>query len=229
MSAEPNQPAQLTYEQHFQVLADAHHDDGDPSVFVFDNYLKWKGVPLNATRLTQQQEHLSRHFAVLEFSGSAEFQVFATLGASYKVIPGSQDSFGDRRGVRYEYLLHAPAHYSDEISSLMLLVADYPFSAQVEYQPGYVLPIGEPIVGGVGMEFLYFTYPYLDDQRMLAGSPWGQIERGKYLIQTLWIMPIYRSEVSFLRRNGPDAFEEHVNRRHAQRYDAYDFTRLPYV
>jgi hypothetical protein len=229
MYTDPSQTTPITYDQHFQVLADAHHADGDPSVFVFENYLKWKGVPLNASRVTAAQEHLSRHFAVLEYRGSDEFQVFATLGASYEVIPGSQESFGDRRGVRYEYLLHAPARYADEISGLMLLVAQYPFSAQVEYQPGYVLPIGEPVVSGSGMEFLYLTYPYVDDVRMLEGRPWGQIERGKYLIQTLWAIPIYRSEVSFLRRHGPDVFEEHINRRHAERYDAFDFERLPYV
>ena len=228
MTNKPNSP-EISYEKQFQVLANAHHADGDPSVFVFENYLKWKGVPLNATRTTTPQEHLSPHFSVLEYPGTDEFHVFATLGASYSVIPKSAASFDDRRGVRYEYLLHAAASYADDVSSLMLLVAQYPFKAQEEYQPGYILPIGEPVLPDSGMEFLYFTYPYLDDDRMEQESPWGQIERGKYLIQTLWVFPLYLSEVNFVRRNGPEAFEDHVNRRHMLRYDAFDFDRLPYM
>jgi hypothetical protein len=222
-------PSQITYEQQFQALTDEHRTNGDPTVFVFDTFLRWKGVPLNGARLTDTHEHLSRHFSVLEFAGTPEFRVYATLGASRTIIPGSPTSFGDQRGVRYEYLMHANPAHADAISDLLLLVAEFPFKEQAEYQPGYVLPIGEPIVAGSGMEYLYFTYPYLDDAKLYDEHPWGQIDRNPFLIQILWAFPIYRSELQFLRRNGPDAFEELVNERHRINYDGFDMLRTPYV
>jgi hypothetical protein len=225
----PEQPPQISYEQQFDTLMEEHRATGDPAVFVFDTYLRWKGVPLNGARLKGNHEHLSRYFSVLEFPGTVDFRVYGTLGASRMAIPGSAASFGDERGVRYEYLIHADPQHEDAMIDLLLLVAEFPFKEQVEYQPGYVLPIGEPVVLGSNMEYLYFTYPYLDDARLYEGNPWGQIDRGNVLIQMLWAFPIYLSEFQFLRRHGPDAFEEAVNQRHRARYDAYDFARLPYV
>jgi hypothetical protein len=223
------QPTQIAYEQQFNALADEHRATGDPTVFVFDTYLRWKGVPLNGARPAEVPEHLSRHFSVLEFPGAPDFHVYCTLGASFSVIPGSPAAFGDERGVRYEYLVHAAPQHQDAVSELLVHVAEFPFTEQADYQPGYVLNIGAPIVPGSGMEYLYFTYPYLDDARLYEGRPWGQVERGKVLIQVLWIFPIYRSEFQFLRQRGPEAFEELVNERHQQHYDAFDMLRLPYV
>lgn len=220
---------EIPYEQQFNVLTEEHRANGDPAVFVFDTYLRWKGVPLNGARLTIAHEHLSRHFSVLEYPGGEEFHVYCTLGASRNNIPGSVESFGDTRGVRYEYLMHAEPRYQDEVIELLLHIAEFPFDEKAEYQPGFVLNIGAPVVSGSGMEYLYFTYPYLDDGRIYQEQPWAQIERGAVLIQILWVFPIYRSEFQFLRREGPDAFEELINERHRTRYDAYDFGRLPYV
>jgi Suppressor of fused protein (SUFU) len=222
-------PTQIAYEQQYNLLAAEHRTNGDPTVFVFDTYLRWKGVPLNGARPIEIPEHLSRHFSVLEFAGTTDFRVFGSLGASFMPIPGSEVSFNDPRGVRYEYLLHAPEHYTDEISELLMLVAEFPFKHKVEVQPGYVLQIGEPVVPGSNMEYLYFTYPYLDDARLYEGNPWGQIEQGKVIIQVLWAFPIYLTEYQFLRKHGVDQFEELINQRHQKRYDAYDFERLPYV
>lgn len=219
----------IPYEQHFRILADAHHADGDPSVFVFENYLKWKGVPHGAARPLDEQVGLSPHFSVLNYPGGPGFGVYATMGASYTPIPGSMQSFDNGFGVRYEYLLHAEQRYEDEVAELLFKVAQFPFRAQIEVQPGYILPLGEPIIEGSGVEFLYYSYPYLDDQRLNEAAPWGQIERGKYLIHMLWLLPIYRSEVSYIRRHGPDAFEDQMHKRHSIRYDGFDFTRLPYI
>lgn len=222
-------PIQIGYEQQYSLLADEHRATGDPTVFVFDTYLRWKGVPLNGARPAEVPEHLSRHFSVLEFPGTDEFRVYATLGACMHPIPGSAASFGDARGVRYEYLMHADPRHFDEVSELLMLASEFPFKEQVEYQPGYVLQIGEPVVAGSGMEYLYFTYPYLDDAKLYQDDAWGQIDRGKALIQILWVFPIYRSEFQFLRQYGPEAFEDRVNERHRVRYDAFDPMRLPYV
>ncbi len=219
----------IPYEQQFHILADAHNANGDPTVFVFDNYLRWKGVPRGGARPADEQVGLSPHFSVLSFPGGPGFQVYATMGASYTTIPDSIKSFDNDYGVRYEYLLHSEARYEDETADLLFKVAQFPFRAQVEVQPGYILPLGEPIIEASGIEFLYYSYPYLDDKRLNETQPWGQIERGKYLIHILWLLPIYRSEVSYIRRYGPEAFEEQMQARHQIRYDAFDFTRLPYV
>ncbi len=224
-----NEPVVISYDQQYEVLAAAHRDDGDPTVFVFENYLKWKGMPLNGARLQVASEYLSRHFAVLEYSGNDDFHVYCTLGASCQVIPHSQNSFDDRRGVRYEYLMHAPTHHQDAVIDLLGLVAEFPFEHHLEVGPGFVLPIGEPIIDGSGIEYLYYTYPYLDDHKLMSNDPWGQIERGKSLIQVLWMMPLYLSEVQFLRAKGVDAFEDLCAVRHARRYDMFDFMREPYV
>lgn len=219
----------LPYEQQYNILADAHHADGDPTVFVFDNYLRWKGVPRGGARPADEQVGLSPHFTVLSYPGGPGFQVYATMGASYTIIPGSLQSFDGEYGIRYEYVMHAEPRYEDEVADLLFKVAQFPFRAQTEVQPGYILPLGEPIIEGSGMEFLYYTYPYLDDQRMSEPQPWGQIEQGKYLIHMLWVLPIYRSEVSYIRHHGPEAFEEKMQERHQIQYDAFDFTRLPYI
>jgi hypothetical protein len=222
-------PPQIAYEQQYNLLAAEHRKNGDPTVFVFDTYLRWKGVPLNGARPTEIPEHLSRHFSVLEYAGTADFRVFATLGASLIAIPGSAASFNDTRGVRYEYLLHAPERHSEAISELLMLVAEFPYKHNVEVQPGYVLNIGTPIIPGSHMEYLYFTYPYLDDAKLYEGHPWGQIEQGKALIHVLWALPMYLSEYQYLRQHGVDQFEELINHKHQQRYDAFDFERLPYI
>ena len=90
-----------------------------------------------------------------------------------------------------------------------------------------VAPIGEPVVRGSSMEYLYFTYPFLDDQKIYEGGAHGQIDRDGFLIQTLWIFPIYRSEYLDLRTIGIEAFEEQLFEHHRERYDAYEFDRLP--
>lgn len=91
------------------------------------------------------------------------------------------------------------------------------------------MPVGEPVAPGSPMEYLYFTYPYLDDSRMYESNPWGEIERPELLIQVLWVLPIYRSEAQFIRIAGMEAFEGRLQERHAQIYDAYDLMRLPLV
>jgi hypothetical protein len=168
------------------------------------------------------------YFSVLEYPAEHRFAAYCTLGASYKVIPGSQASFGDARGVRHEYILHAFPDYADAAVELLIMLSEFPFKHSLEIGPGFVLPIGEPVAEGSHMEYLYFTYPFMDEPD-IARHAQGQIERPEALIQTLWVFPIYRSEVEFIRANGPEAFEELCYARHTQHYDADDFLRLPYV
>lgn len=234
MSDQPQQPPQpdpqvvAYFEQFYATLAHAHAQTGDPAALVFENYLRWKGLPADAIRLEDRVEHLSPYFSVLEYPAEHRFAAYCTLGASYKVIPGSQASFSDARGVRHEYILHAFPDYADAAVELLIMLAEFPFKHNLEIGPGFVLPIGEPVVEGSHMEYLYFTYPFMDEPD-IARHAQGQIERPEALIQTLWVFPIYRSEVEFIRANGPEAFEELCYARHAQHYDADDFLRLPYV
>jgi hypothetical protein len=212
-------------------LDEAYRRERDPAVLVLDNYMRWKGAPEHLIRVAppEGERLVSRHFAVLAYPGNQLFTTYATLGASLRIVPNSPRSFGDRRGVRYEYLFHAQPAYETEVCELLALVAEHPHRHGVEVGPGYVLPIGEPVAQGSGMEYLYFTYPYLDDPRMFEGRPQGQIERPELLIQWLWVLPIYLSEFNYIKRTGPDAFEELLQNRHGEVYDAYAFNRLPVV
>ncbi|HWQ13018.1 MAG TPA: suppressor of fused domain protein [Roseiflexaceae bacterium] len=214
-------------------LQDAYRREGDPALLVFERYLRWKGPPAHLIRVAPAPEDagrlVSRHFAVLAYPQNPLFTTYGTLGGSMRVIPHSPRSFADRRGVRYEYLMHAPPEREREVCDLLALIAEHPHRHTLEIGPGYVLPVGEPVVPRSSMEYLYLTYPYLDDPRMFEGTPQGQIERPDALIQWLWVLPIYRSEFHYIRNAGPQAFEELLQRRHSEVYDAYDFLRLPVV
>ena len=212
-------------------LQAAYRQERDPAALVLDNYLRWKGAPAHLVRVAPPdgERLVSRHFAVLAYPANQLFTTYCTLGASLRAIPHSQRSFGDRRGVRYEYIMHAAPAHEPVVCDLLALIAEHPHRHEVEVGPGYVLPIGEPIAPGSGMEYLYFTYPYLDDPRMFEGRPQGQIERPDALIQWLWVLPIYLSERNYLRKIGTEAFEELLQARHSEVYDAYAFSRLPLV
>lgn len=220
----------------FRTALDAAYVcDGDPTALVFDRYLHWKGLPSFIARPVFQEgiapveTFVSPHFAVLAYQTNPLYTTLCTLGASYRIIPFSRASFGDERGVRYEYIMHAAQANEHQTAELLALVAEYPFVHNVEIGPGYVMPVGEPVAPGSPMEYLYFTYPYLDDNRLYESNPWGEIERPELLIQVLWVLPIYRSEARFIRTAGMDAFEERLQERHSQIYDAYDLMRLPVV
>ncbi len=214
------------------VLDAAFVRDGDPATLVFDNYLRWKGTPEYLIRPAApedgQPSSVSDNFAVLCYPANELFTTFCTLGASRQIVPGSPASFGDPRGVRYEYIMHAPQPHEHAIAELLVLIAEHPYNHAIEVGPGFILPIGEPVVPGSGMEYLYYTYPYLDDPQIYE-QPYGQIERPQLMIQTLWVFPIYRSEVQFIRRNGPDAWETRLQEHHSEIYDAYKFLRNPLV
>ncbi|ABU58087.1 suppressor of fused domain protein [Roseiflexus castenholzii] len=220
----------------FRAALDAAYvRDDDPTALMFDHYLRWKGSPSFIARPVFQEGMgpmetlVSRHFTVLAYQANPLYTTLCTLGASYRVIPFSRVSFGDERGVRYEYIMHAARANEQQAAELLALVAEYPFVHNVEIGPGYVMPVGEPVAPGSPMEYLYFTYPYLDDSRMYESNPWGEIERPELLIQVLWVLPIYRSEAQFIRIAGMEAFEGRLQERHAQIYDAYDLMRLPLV
>jgi hypothetical protein len=216
-------------------LQAAMRQEGDPAALVLERYLRWKGAPEHLIRVGPAAEVdgglrlLSRQFAVLVYPHNPLFTTYCTLGGSYRPIPNSQRSFADRRGVRYEYILHATPEHEAEVCDLLALIAEHPHRQGVEIGPGYVLPIGEPVTRTSGMEYLYFTYPYLDDERLYEGDPHGQIERRDMLLQWLWVFPIYLSEFSYIKSVGAEAFEDLLQKRHAEVYDAYAFNRLPIV
>ncbi|MGQ9548835.1 MAG: suppressor of fused domain protein [Roseiflexus sp.] len=220
----------------FRAALDAAyvHDD-DPAALVFDNYLRWKGTPTFLVRPVFKDDAppaetcVSPHFTVLVYRANPLYTTLCTLGASCRIIPFSRASFGDERGVRYEYIIHAAPSNEQHAAQLLALIAEYPFIHTIEIGPGYILPVGEPVVPGSPMEYLYFTYPYLDDGRLYESNPWGQIERPDLLIQMLWVLPIYRSEAQFIRAKGIEAFEQRLQERHSRIYDAYDMLRLPVV
>ena len=136
-------------------LQAAYRQERDPSVFALDNYLRWKGAPEHLVRVAPDPDQagerlVSRHFAVLVYPKNPLFTTYATLGAGYRVIPGSPRSFGDRRGVRYEYSMRAPPAHETEVCDLLALVAEHPHRHELEVCPGAILPIGDPVARGSG-------------------------------------------------------------------------------
>lgn len=198
----------------------------DPIGIVYDNYVKWKGTPLDMTKPATVPEHLSQHFQILEYPGDHDYRVFCTVGASATIIPHSSARFKNEHGVRYEYLLHALPLYRVQAWETLLMVATYPFLQNYMYYAGSIIPIGGTLVEGSPMAYLYFTYPYEDDPKIYDPPSWGQIERDDVLIQTLWVFPIHKSEAHYVETNGPDAFEEVCG---TQPFASYDFFRAPLV
>lgn len=83
------------------------------------------------------------------------------------------------------------------------------------------------MVPGSEMTWMYLTYPYLDDSVLYTKQPYGQIKTEQYLIQTLWCLPLYATEVELLQQIGVDEFENRLYERHSHQYDGYDFSRQP--
>lgn len=195
---------------------------------VFENYRKWKGEP-NFVHHTQEMDvNLSPHFAILQYTSVVSYHVFCTVGASYQLIPQSQQKFKNPRGVRYEYLLHGVIGRTKEICDLLYMIAAYPFRQNIFYYSGFVLPMGtgKTVSPSSAMEFIYFTYPYEDDPRIYEPPSWGEIKFPDLLIQTLWVIPIYRSEALFIRQAGPQAFEDRCAETPLQ---FQDFNRKPLI
>lgn len=212
-------------------LAAAQRANGDPGIVVFENYVRWKGPPAQVMRLAADDAAdppISPQFAILVYAQNPLFNTYCTLGASLRPVPGSAAYSGDPRGVRFEYLIHARPEDEQQITDLLPLVAAHPYVHNIGTGPGAVLSIGEPVVRGSAMEYLYLTYPYVDEPHMQTRA-YGQIDQGDLLIQMLWLIPLYRSEVAHLEQIGPEAFEELLFARHQERYDAYELDRLPLV
>jgi hypothetical protein len=216
-------------------LVTAREQSGDPAATVFEHYLRWKGPPQHLVRqpppadVPPEALLVSPWFSVLAYRQNPLYQTYCTLGASYRSIPHSAASTGDARGIRHEYIMHAPEHHEAAICELLLLVSEYPQLHEREIGVGFVVPIGEPVVVGSGMEYLYCSLPFLDDQRLYQADAFSRIDRPEGLIQLVWLVPIYRSEYQHLRTIGSIAFEEWLFEHHRQRYDAYEFDRLPLI
>lgn len=202
------------------------HTSGDPAIMVYERLVLWKGMPDHRYGARPKQgadgilPTLSQHFSLCVFSANPLYAVFCTVGASLTPIPHSTTSTGDPRGMRFEYLMHAPEHHAELVCELLLMIAEHPHIHQREIGPGYVLPIGEPIVPGSAIEFLYFTYPFLDDPHIYEVNPAGEIDHPRAYIQTLWVVPMTRTERSYLRTHGVEAFETLLHQKHSERYDA---------
>ena len=206
------------------------HASADPSIMVYERLMLWKGAPTfrYGARPKQGAEglhaSLSSHFSICAYHSNPLYHVFCTVGGSLNVIPKSMESTGDPRGMRFEYLLHAAEEHAELACELLLMIAEHPHVHQREIGPGYVLPIGEPLIAGSALEFLYFTYPFLDDPHIYEVNPAGEVDHPKAYIQTLWVIPITRAERDFIRHRGVEQFEEFLHARHRERYDA-DFLR----
>ncbi len=206
------------------------HASSDPAIMVYERMVAWKGMPTFRFGARPKQgaeglhQALSQHFSICVYESNPLYSVFCTVGASYNIIPKSVQSTGDERGMRYEYLMHAPAQNAELACELLLMIAEHPHLHQREIGPGYILPIGEPLVTGSVLEFLYFTYPFLDDPHIYEVNPAGEVDHPRAYIQTLWIIPISRAERDYIRTHGVEQFEAFLHAQHRERYNA-EFTR----
>lgn len=200
----------------------------DPTPIVFANYLTWKGEPLNVARTAPNDPNVSPNFGILEYASAGAHHVYCTAGASYTTIPHSHLHFKSGQGVRFEYIVHALPQHKTDVYDLLFMIAAYPFVQNFEYFPGCVLPLGTDatVVAGSSMNYLYFTYPYLDDPKIYESEPHGQIKLKNALIQTLWVFPIHESEAAYIRTAGIDEFEDVI---YKKRMQAHDFFRAPVV
>jgi hypothetical protein len=196
----------------------------DPRSLVLDNYVQWKGEPQAVYTPSTIPDTLSPRFGVLEYAAEA-YSVYCTAGASSTIQPYSQQAYDDSRGVRFEYLLHGVPTYHVRVCELLMMLASYPYSQNVLYESGSIIPIGGTVVPDSALTYVYLTYPYQDDPHIYTSTPAGQIDTDDVLIQTWWAIPISREEAVFVRRFGPDTFEKHCFERLSQNYDVFDFFR----
>lgn len=219
-----------TNDPYRRALHALWHAKADPAIMVYERLVVWKGMPTHRFGARPKQaseglhDALSELFSICVYESNPLYSVFCTVGASLRMIPKSDLSTGDPRGMRFEYLMHAPAEHAELACEFLLMIAEHPHIHQREVGPGYVLPIGEPIIPGSAIEFLYFTPPFLDDPHIYEVNPAGEIDHPRAYIQTLWVVPMTRAERDFLRKNGVEAFEALLHRSHSERYDAA-FTR----
>ena len=209
-----------------EQLAQRWERESDPAVLYYDRLLRWKGTPTFRIGARPKQgaegihSALSAHFSICVFQQNPLFDVYCTVGASRSTIPHSTHTSRDPRGIRHEYLMHASNVYSEAVCEILLMIAEHPHIHNLEIGAGFVMPIGEPIVPNSALEYLYFTYPFLDDPHIYDPNPAGEIDHPQTYIQTLWILPISKAERQYLRTNGVEAFEAFLHEQHSQRYDS---------
>ncbi len=121
------------------TLDAAHMRNDDPTTPVFDNYLRWKGVPAFLVRPVFKNDappaemFVSPHFTLPVYRANPLYTTLCTLGAGYRAIPFSRASFGDERGVRYAYGMEASeqrlqerhSHIYDAYDMLRLPVVEH--------------------------------------------------------------------------------------------------------
>lgn len=204
---------------------------------VAENYRRWKGQPSHVHRLQAQYQGVLPSFEILEYreegpysmsaTGDERYSLYCTVGASHQVIPQSKQELGDQRGMRHEFLMHGQPQYQREIANYLEMLACYPFLTNSFLSVGSVvsLPEGKTLVEGSSIDLLYLTFPYEDDRNWDA-EPFGQISTSQYLVQMLWVLPIYQSEAQFLYGHGLEAFDSLC---YDRRLQACDFMRKPMI
>lgn len=206
----------------------------DPTVLYYERLLQWKGAPTFRLGARPHQGGEGLHsaisplFSIFVYQNNPLFDVYCTVGASRSPLPHSTRSSRDPRGMRHEYIMHASNVYAEVACEILLLVSEHPYANNIDIGPGYVMPIGEPIIADSSLEYLYFTYPFLDDPHIYDAHPAGEIDHPQAYTQAIWILPITRAERQYLRTHGVDAFEAFLHEQHSQRYDA-DFLRASLV
>ena len=182
----------------------------DAIVGVLENYKSWLGEPSSIVYPERGYPDLLPKFYLLEYSRE-NYSTVCTVGASQEIIPGSQGKF-DGLAVAYEYLAHSSKPYEQVMRDLLLRIAGYPYLVKQFIYSGQAIPIGENLAGVDGLNHVYLTFPYEDDDQIYTKSPKGQIGLDDRLIMVLWGIPIFEKEARMLRKVGAEEFDRLLGR-----------------
>lgn len=177
---------------------------GKPNAIYFPNYKRRK---------------LPKRIPVLEFKPLSQGRdwIYATVGMSQFAmkLPIANNKVTERQVELFMYSREPNVELSDLIRS----IAEYPFDSNTFLGPGHTLQRNSPITSDSNMSDILLLKPigevpefeiiHIDQQR--HATP-------------LWMIPIYRSELLFIKQNGIDSL---VKLFYQHGTDTSNFSRVP--
>ena len=183
----------------------------DTSNMIMQKTLDWLGKPdeIMESDFTFENESYSVK-ALLYILGNTNRIV--SNGSHKFRIYDSHKYFPEFSNVSYEYIIHCRNDLSCKVISLEVLhlVSVYSRFSRKFFSIGSTIPLGEKfkLLKDQQKQFLFFIEPFFDDKHAFTEEPDGQIIQDKNLLQFLWAIPIYESEVKFILSNGFEVFAE---------------------
>lgn len=156
-------------------------------------------------------------FQIARFPQCRFGTAFATLGLSRHALHVPETGVG----IRLELLMVVPHSLADgPVPGVMQQVADQVLAEHHALLRGDVLGPRGQVLPGSNLEGLYVTWPaYFPEQ-------FAQCQEDDYTVTLAWLVPVSRSEISYVRSAGWQAFEAAIVE---QDPDLIDVSRAPLV